>query len=371
MREEKIFVSYRREDSAGHAGRLYDYLVGHFGEAHVFQDIDGIQFGEDFLETIERALSECDVLIVIIGRQWATIQDKRGRRRLGNPDDSVRLEVETGLAAGLRVIPVLVQGATMPSAEELPPSLASLTRRHAIEVSDSRFQYDVSRLCTSIEHARGEMAARRQSPPPSMPSDTPSRPPHVAPDVEALRAYVPPDTPHPRLREPSSKNYWSLACIALGVSLFGLIEWALFEYFTKNPGSIEFADGALLFVSSLACLASLEACQAARKARAAFAKDDVVSARGAAENAHLLSLLTLVCMPPTLINFYVEAWFNSLWQDRPGEVLVTHFVAIVLVALLVGAMEARGSGRMKWRGRGAAGTGSGAGYRGRRKKLEA
>src|ERR1700747_1122745 len=106
-----IFVSYRRQDSSHLAGRLYDHLADRFGEGQVFMDVDTIEPGLDFAEEVTRAVAACQVLVAVIGPAWLTAADGRGRRRLDDPDDFVRLEIETALVRGVRVIPVLAQGA--------------------------------------------------------------------------------------------------------------------------------------------------------------------------------------------------------------------------------------------------------------------
>src|SRR5215813_10475808 len=131
-----VFISYRREDSAGHAGRLYDRLSAYFGAESVFMDIDTIDPGLDFIEVIEEAISQCDILLVLIGKRWLSITEASGRRRLDNPQDFVFLEVKAGLERNIHVIPVLVGGATMPSAQDLPTALIKLARLQAFEISD-------------------------------------------------------------------------------------------------------------------------------------------------------------------------------------------------------------------------------------------
>ena len=125
----RIFISYRREETAYPAGWLYDRLTGHFGGGQVFKDVDSIQLGDDFVEVITRAVGSCDVLLALIGDEWQTITDAHGRCRLDNPDDFVRLEIEAALSRRVLVIPVLVDGARMPRADELPDSLTALVRR--------------------------------------------------------------------------------------------------------------------------------------------------------------------------------------------------------------------------------------------------
>ena len=154
----RIFISYRREDTAGYAGRLYDDLRDHFGREQVFMDIDTIDPGTDFVETIQNAVHSFDVVIVLIGRRWLTMGGKR--RRLDNPDDWVRLEIETALGRGIRVVPVLVQGAKMPNRNVLPESLAMLARRQAFVMSDVRWEADVRTLIESLKRVptRGQPA---------------------------------------------------------------------------------------------------------------------------------------------------------------------------------------------------------------------
>ncbi|MCI0548519.1 MAG: toll/interleukin-1 receptor domain-containing protein, partial [Candidatus Rokubacteria bacterium] len=157
----RILISYRREDSAGHAGRLYDFLAQRFGQDRVFMDVDTISPGDDFVEVIRSAVRSSTVVIVLIGREWLTVQHPGGHRRLDDPEDFVALEVATALEGGTRVIPVLVQGAAMPSAAELGPRLAPLARRNAIEISDTRFRRDAEALIHSLERVLGEGSGPR------------------------------------------------------------------------------------------------------------------------------------------------------------------------------------------------------------------
>jgi hypothetical protein len=146
-----IFVSYRRQETNHLAGRLADRLADRFGERQVFMDVDAIQPGLDFAEEIFRAVTACQVLLAIIGPDWLTITDERGRRRLDDRDDIVRLEIEAALARGVRVIPILVEGAVMPGRDDLPDTLASLARRQALSLRHESFRSDTGRLVTAIE----------------------------------------------------------------------------------------------------------------------------------------------------------------------------------------------------------------------------
>ena len=145
-----IFINYRREDTAAHAGRLHDDLEERFS-GRVFMDIDAIEAGQDFIEVIQNAIGNCKVLLVMIGKQWTTVTNSAGQRRLDDPDDFVRTEIAEALKRDIRVIPVLVEDVTMPRKEELPPELAKLLRRNAIELSDTRWAYDVGQLIKVLE----------------------------------------------------------------------------------------------------------------------------------------------------------------------------------------------------------------------------
>lgn len=168
----RIFMSYRHEETGYPAAWLYDLLVGRFGRSQVFKDIDSIVLGDDFVEAINTAVGSCDVLLALIGARWLTITGKDGRRRLDDPGDFVRLEIEAALARNVRVIPVLFDGASMPRADELPAGLAALARRQALELSPSRFDADSQRLLTVLD---GTIADTRASPPSRPSSRTPAR----------------------------------------------------------------------------------------------------------------------------------------------------------------------------------------------------
>jgi len=147
----QIFVSYRRDDTAYPSGWLFDKLTQHFGKNQIFKDIDSIRLGDDFADVITAAVERCEVLLALIGQRWLTCTDKDGRRCLDNPNDFVRLEIEAAIVRNVRIIPILVEGASMPHADELPPSLAKLARRQALELSPSRFDFDTSRLLRVLD----------------------------------------------------------------------------------------------------------------------------------------------------------------------------------------------------------------------------
>ena len=156
----KIFISYRRGDSAGHAGRLYDRLSDHFGPDEVFMDVDAIKPGRNFVDEVRQAVGACDGLVAIIGREWLSISDSTGAPRLNDPADIVSLEIATALERGIRVIPVLVQGAPMPAATDFPESLKQLAQRNAQEISDRTFNSDAQRLIEALEAPEPEPPER-------------------------------------------------------------------------------------------------------------------------------------------------------------------------------------------------------------------
>ena len=151
----RIFISYRRADSGASAGRLHDRLREHFGPDTVFMDIDAIEPGLDFTEVIKHAVASCDVLIALIGRQWLTSTDAAGRQQLEDPEDLVRREIATALRRNIRVIPVLIQDTPMPPAANLPDDLQPLTRRNAVELSDTHFHRDVNQLIVVLDRVLG------------------------------------------------------------------------------------------------------------------------------------------------------------------------------------------------------------------------
>ncbi len=146
-----IFVSYRRQDTQSATGRLCDKLQTHFGADQVFHDIESIDAGSDFAATIESKIAASSVVLVMIGRHWAEATGHDGQPRLFDPGDYVRLEITTALHRGIPVIPVLVEGAAMPAAADLPDAIASLSTRQAHEITEQRWQYDTDLLLTQLE----------------------------------------------------------------------------------------------------------------------------------------------------------------------------------------------------------------------------
>jgi TIR domain len=210
----RIFISYRREETAYPAGWLYDRLADRYGGGQVFKDVDSIQLGDDFVEVLTRAVGSCDVLLALIGDEWLTVTDEHGRRRLDDPDDFVRLEIEAALSRNVRVIPILVGEARMPRAEELPGSLAGLVRRQALELSPARFDFDTGRLLKVLDGALAEARAAQAGP-----SPTPGAPQGAAAMPPAARPSPGASGPPGERRRRRSTRAWLLAGAGIAVVL--------------------------------------------------------------------------------------------------------------------------------------------------------
>jgi hypothetical protein len=155
-----VFISYRRDDSSGYAGRLFDVLAARFGPEQTFMDLDDIQGGDDFTAVIGEKVSQCSVLLAIIGDRWLTLTGPDGIRRLDAPGDFVRLEIAKALERGVRVIPVLVSSAVVPRPEDLPEVLRPLSVHQAVEVRDAHFHADAEQLIDLLQKTVPDLGAR-------------------------------------------------------------------------------------------------------------------------------------------------------------------------------------------------------------------
>jgi uncharacterized membrane protein YhaH (DUF805 family) len=151
----RIFINYRRGDDQAAAGRLYDRLLQHFDREQLFMDVDAIEPGVDFVKSLDEQVAVCIAFIAVIGPRWLDARNNDGTPRLDNPTDYVRVEIESALKRDIRVIPVLVDGASMPRPSELPPSLQALARRNAVEIAHHRFAADCDDLARHIKRALG------------------------------------------------------------------------------------------------------------------------------------------------------------------------------------------------------------------------
>ena len=159
----RIAISYRRDDSAAITGRIFDRLVARYGSDSVFRDIDNIPLGVDFREYINTILAQTNITLVVVGKRW--FGARRGRRRIDDPADPVRVEVEAALRSGMPVIPVLVEGGGMPNVDQLSDSLKELVYRNGLDVGSGRdFDQHMERLIRNIEPILAQRAeAARQA----------------------------------------------------------------------------------------------------------------------------------------------------------------------------------------------------------------
>src|SRR5438132_5021879 len=155
----KIFISYRREDSAGHAGRVHDRLQNEFSSDLVFMDVDAVPLGANFLKVLQDAVANCDVLLAVIGPSWLHACDREGKRRLENPNDYVRIEIAAALERDIPVIPILIDRTQIPPLEELPDDIRSLALRNGLDVRHGSFHADMGKL---VKVLRGLVAVQRE-----------------------------------------------------------------------------------------------------------------------------------------------------------------------------------------------------------------
>jgi len=244
----RVFISYRRQETAWPARQLHDVLAAELGADRIFKDVDDIEPGDDFVEQIQSAVGSCQVLLALIGPQWLTVTDAKGGRRIDDPADFVRLEVETALSRDdVRVIPILVDHARMPTAEELPAGLAALTRRQAVEINPVSF--DTHRLLRVLNET---LNAAADAPAAASKSGNgqgiqPAAVPPAAPPVEspmvAATINVPPSAPAiPRSDRAGARR----RALMLGVGVMSLVLLLAIGvtgwYFLRNPGQPNATD---------------------------------------------------------------------------------------------------------------------------------
>lgn len=210
----RIFISYRREDSEGFARGLFQSLVNYFGKDSVFMDVDSISLGMDFVEAIDKSLDDCGVLLVLIGREWALSNDASGQQRLAKKDDFVRIEIAKALKRKVPVIPVLVKGASMPDSADLPAELQTLTRRQALELRHESWDSDIEHLATALEKILG---TQRKS------------------------YHPPPVEPPPPGKRPANKGFKSIGAV-LAIIIAGVIVYNGVEEWSSSNGPTTIAD---------------------------------------------------------------------------------------------------------------------------------
>ena len=187
----RIFITYRRQDSAYPAGWLYDRLAERFGADQIFKDVDSIELGDDFVETITNAVGSCDILLALIGQEWLDVAAPDGTRRLDDADDFVRLEIEAALERKVLLIPILVDGALMPRGDQLPPSIAPMVRRQALELSPTRFRADTERLLEVMERTLADIQDEQEPTSVEAPAEAKAPPPPDEPSPQPVEETQP------------------------------------------------------------------------------------------------------------------------------------------------------------------------------------
>ena len=234
----KIFISYRREDADEAAGRLSDHLVNQFGQDSIFMDVDGIAPGRDFRKVIDETLTECDVLLGVMGRNWLDIKDEAGKRRLDNESDFVRLEIASALRRDIPVIPVRVQGASIPKPDQLPADLQDFSYRNAVELTHERWNSDVHVLVEKLNRLFAQTA--------------PCPPPPVA---NSGQYTVPQGNPQPAANQPApplnvAPPVSPVATIPSKRSVKPIVRWSLVGlFFLSFFGSISNGDMSTMVLS--------------------------------------------------------------------------------------------------------------------------
>jgi len=201
----RIFDSYRREDSAGYAGRLNDRLALEFGKDSVFMDVDGIPLGVDFVKRLTEEVAKCDVLLAVIGPRWIDLPDDDGTRRLDNPNDFVRVEIRTALARDIPVIPILLDKISMPRARLLPDDLKAFAVRTALALRHETFHADLDRLVKELKTNAALVEQRR-----------------ATAYADLMRLMAGGDTPSKKAPAPAKPTHFSI--------------WGIDSLLTRTPG---------------------------------------------------------------------------------------------------------------------------------------
>jgi TIR domain len=188
-----LFISYRRQDAAAYAGRLRSDLAARYGDQHVFFDLANLEPGSDWTSSLHQAVADCDSMLVVMGPQWLSARDPSGRRRIDSADDFIRSEVAAALRLDKRVVPVLVGGATMPRAEELPEDVRGLAMRNALQLDDQRWHDDLEYLYFALDPLMGKApraAAGRTAPMRPAPASSRSMPSFMSRLAQAFDVLV-------------------------------------------------------------------------------------------------------------------------------------------------------------------------------------
>jgi hypothetical protein len=227
----KVFISYRRADSAGYAGRVMDRLDREFRRDLVFMDVDAIPLGTNFSKVLHEEVAKCGVLLAVIGPNWLDLRDEAGNRRLDNPKDFVRIEIAAALQRNIPVIPILLDGATIPKASQLPEDLKDLALRNGLDVRHASFEDDMKRLIRGLKGQSDQAGVEEGRLAGGNASDFPAKT-----DV-AQSQLKGPDGLWGFLRDKRNQQVLSWLAGGLVVAATGL--WAAFVYFFPAPISLE------------------------------------------------------------------------------------------------------------------------------------
>jgi beta-lactam-binding protein with PASTA domain len=214
-----IFISYRRNDSEGEAGRLFDDLVEEFGENSVFMDVAAIEAGRDFRKAIDESVATCGVVLALVGKNWLDAKDDNGKRRLDDPADFVRLETASALRRDIPVIPVIVRGATMPHADQLPEDLRDLAYRNCVELTHARWSSDLQLLLTALHR---QLGVDKSEPAPAQPEAAELPPAGAQPPAEPRKIDLAPEMKFDPVGTPPEKPQKSLRTF-IGVGVVALL----------------------------------------------------------------------------------------------------------------------------------------------------
>ena len=265
-----IFISYRRDDTEGQAGRLFQDLSATFGSETVFMDVSGIEPGIDFRRAIEKQTESCGVLLALIGRNWLTITNPDGKRRLDDSNDVVRFETASALRRDIPVIPVLVQGARMPRAEDLPDDLKDLSFRNSVEITHARWDSDMQLLIKALHpHVQRAVPAQTEGAHRSA----------AAPEVPSY-----PPLPSAPQSAPQRVRKWAAPLIALAALLVLGGGWMIYDRLQENERQLAKAVAEQRAVAEKAA-AEQAAAQKAATERAATEQAKAAANKAAAEEA--------------------------------------------------------------------------------------
>jgi glycerophosphoryl diester phosphodiesterase len=303
----RVFISYRRQETAWPARQLYDVLVAELGADRVFKDVDNIEPGDDFVERIQSAVGSCQVLLALIGPQWLTVTDAKGVRRLDDPEDFVRLEVETALSRDdVRVIPILVDDAKMPRPQDLPKELAALTRRQAVDVNP--IDFDTRRLLRVLNDTFKDV--RREPAGPSISDASAGIQPDgsSAPPVPPVETSPPVGTGDERPSPPAGpggdrapvrsgtarRRTGLLVAVATSIVLLAAVGVAVW-YLPRDldPGSTTISQGSSVSASSPPSVTTAPPPSPSKGSTAADTGSDILAHRGGDEKYPLQTLESL------------------------------------------------------------------------------